>query len=126
MEKEFIPYKLAVKLKELEFNELCNTCYDKLGMTASYGENVFDYKNYNISEYVVSRSTFSQAFRWFRENGFLIDFSSHDKDTHDFYIKWGLFKQRGSILSDAYNTYEEAELACLQKMIEIVENNLSN
>jgi hypothetical protein len=137
MEKEFVPNELAVKLKELEFNEPCNTCYDRLGMTASYGENVFDYKNYNISEYVVSRPTFSQAFRWFREKhdlrgfiGFRPNVKQFDYHIYDMslsgkeYVKQRTMEEFNK--DPLVGAYEEAELACLQKMIEIVENNLSN
>ena len=118
MEKEFVPYELALKLKQLGFDEPCNTCYDKLGMTASYGKNVFDYKNYNTGGYVVSRPTYSQAFRWFREKEFLIDVTSLNSNEYEFYIQWSFAY---SHLSDIYKTYEEAELACLEKLIEIVE-----
>lgn len=64
MENEFIPYEQALALKELRFDEPCLTCYDKLEMIASHSKNVFDYKNYNTSGYMVSRPTFSQAFKW--------------------------------------------------------------
>jgi hypothetical protein len=106
MEKEFVPYELAVKLKAIRFDKPCLNCYDKLKMIASHGKNVFDYKNYNTSGYMVSRPTFSQAFRWFREpkNGSL--------NHLDFMYEY---------LKDDSMSYEEAELACLVKLIEIVE-----
>jgi hypothetical protein len=126
MENEFVPYELAVKLKQLGFDEPCNTCYDKLGMTASYGKNVFDYKNYNTGGYVVSRPTYSQAFRWFREKNQL------DTSINTVYSKYNdtLSKKYSGVIDDKsvftnigfYDTYEEAELACLDKLIEIVEN----
>jgi hypothetical protein len=113
MEKEFVPYELAVKLKELGFDEPC------FGIWAA-GQLVI---GVDISEYPKNVESlaplYQQAFRWFREKGFLIDFSSHNKDTHDFYFKWSEDK---SILSDTYDTYEETELACLVKLIEIIEN----
>ena len=64
MNKDFAPYEEALALKELGFDEPCLTCYDKLEMIASHSKNVFDYKNYNTSGYMVSRPTFSQAFKW--------------------------------------------------------------
>jgi hypothetical protein len=126
MEKEFIPYELALDLKELGFDEPCNTCYDKLEMTASYGENVFDYKNYNTSGYLVSRPTFSQAFRWFREKyGLFV--SPNVISYEDGPYLW-FFEINSTVLpfgtdlgeTDDYKTYEEAELECLKKLIEIV------
>jgi hypothetical protein len=125
MNKEFVPYELALELKQLGFDEPCNTCYDKLEMVASYGASVFDYKNYNTSGYMVSRPTFSQAFRWFREK--------HNLRCQINYIgglinktTWWDISVIGHYNTDPkewemkYQPYEEAELACLKKLIEIV------
>ena len=124
MEKEFVPYELAVKLKNLGFNS-------PYPIGGYQGGSVFYYENGKLyydgrpmysSDYhegQIDAPLFQQAFRWFREKGFLISFSSHDDNIHEFYIKW---KPSKSILSDIYDTYEEAELACLEKLIEIVEN----
>jgi hypothetical protein len=127
LNKEFIPYELALELRELGFDEPCLAYYDNDGDflgDISVNEDIGNlYRNsflvmYNDFKYAdVASPLFSQAFRWFREKGFLIDFSSHDKDIHEFYIRWSPNK---SILSDTYATYEETELACLNKLIEIV------
>jgi hypothetical protein len=122
---DFVPYELALELKQLGFDEPCNTCYDKLEMVASYGASVFDYKNYNTSGYMVSRPTFSQAFRWFREK--------HNLRCQINYIgglinktTWWDISVIGHYNTDPkewemkYQPYEEAELACLRKLIEIV------
>jgi hypothetical protein len=103
MEKEFVPYELAVKLKALGFDEPCFGAY--------HNENYLDLKSeeYDYS-YAVKSPTFSQAFRWFREN-------LHESG------KWDYFDYRGE--SD-FETYEEAELACLTKLIEIVETRTIN
>jgi hypothetical protein len=124
MNKEFVPYELALELKQLGFDEPCNTCYDKLEMVASYGASVFDYKNYNTSGYMVSRPTFSQAFRWFREK--------HNLRCQINYIgglinktTWWDISVIGHYNTDPkewemkYQPYEEAELECLKKLIEI-------
>ena len=124
MEKEFIPYEQALGLKELGFDEHCNTCYDKLQMVSSYGKDVFDYKNYNTSGYVVSRPTFSQAFRWFREKYglhphicYLDEFEVWHYDiyklAHGLWIKPKIRQK---------DTYEKAELECLKKLIETFKN----
>ena len=122
MKNEFVPYELALKLKQLGFNEPCFFAFDNCStpMRCSdlrTNEQKFNGVNYNSSTYT-SQPTFSQAFGWFRGSRFLISFSSHDHNEHDFYIKWS---QDKSILSDIYDTYEEAELACLGKLIEIME-----
>ena len=125
---EFIPYESALELKELGFDEPCNTCYDKLQMVSSYGKNVFDYKNYNTSGYVVSRPTFSQAFRFFREQLLLdsciipywfID-GEYKVKKYTYSIEpSNRFDEYFDCDSDQYDTYEEARLECLKKLIEI-------
>jgi hypothetical protein len=122
LEKEFVPYEEALALKELGFDEPCNTCYDKLEMVASYGASVFDYKNYNTSGYMVSRPTFSQAFRWFRYKhnlNPLIAFCEYAIESENAW-KYTLDNPTKILMWDGkFNTYEEAELACLKKLIEI-------
>jgi hypothetical protein len=158
IEKEFVPYKQALALKELGFDEPCNTCYDKLKMVASCGVNVFDYKNYNTSGYIVSRPTFSQAFRWFRDNHDLhvqirkenyfheskyeyFHFDISKGEENDITKQSVLFDSildectqdiPGNHLNDekysklifekrfAFRTYEEIEIECLNKLIEII------
>lgn len=63
---KYIPYELAIMAKEKGFNALCQCCYDKNQLLASYGE-VFDYKNYNNSLFMCSAPTYQQLLDWFRE-----------------------------------------------------------
>jgi hypothetical protein len=135
MEKEFVPYEQALTLKELGFGEPCFMFYEQgtsskylqKGIDDDYWGDYSEPRDWNSIPnkpwkpfcQCISAPLYQQAFRWFREKGFLISFSSHNKDEHDFYFKWSEDK---SILSDIYDTYEEAELACLEKLIEIVEN----
>ena len=117
MKKEFVPYEQALELKELGFDEPCNTCYDKLQMVSSYGKNVFDYKNYNTSGYVISRPTFSQAFRFFRDKYHLIgciDFHASYKN-----YMYNIKEFEYITHKTRFETYEYAELECLKKLIEI-------
>jgi hypothetical protein len=112
MNKEFAPYEPSLDLKELGFNEPCFTWYwDDIGLY-----NGLEYGNHNKREHAVSAPTYSQAFRWFREKyGYL---SFIDMDNYSYY-RFNIYKGRG--ISEApFETYEEAELACLKKLIEIV------
>ena len=118
MEKEFIPYELASKMKQLGFDEPCFGYYLQNKRFISYEERRAMPKQ---TKDAISSPLFQQAFRWFREKGYLISFSSHDDRIHDFYVKWQPSK---SILSDTYDTTDEAELACLEKLIEIEENKI--
>ena len=125
MNKEFVPYELAVKLKELGFDEPCLFAFDNCStpMRCSdlrTNEQKFNGVNYNSSTYT-SQPTFSQAFRWFMEKyGYL---SYIDMDNYSFY-RYTIYKGKG--ISEApFDTYEEAENACLTKLIEIVESKLN-
>jgi hypothetical protein len=132
MTKEFVPYELALRMKQLGFDEHCfryeavkKICENQAQPGGCQLPNVHcGYPACTIDSSVESLPipVWQQAFRWFREKGYLISFSSHDTSIHDFYIKWQPSK---SILSDTYDTYEEAETACLEKLIEIVESNKS-
>jgi hypothetical protein len=114
MNKEFVPYEESLELKELGFNEPCFTWHwDDIGLY-----NGLEYGNHNKREHVVSAPTFSQAFRWFRDNhGFY-------NQIHKGYGWEGII--RNSVNGDiewndgTYNSPEEAELACLRKLIELV------
>jgi hypothetical protein len=71
--------------------------------------------------------TFSQAFRWFREKHNLDSFVKHlYKSTIKVGYYFGIDQYKGIEfqmgLDDCYKTYEESELACLMKLIEIVKN----
>ena len=106
MKNEFVPYELAVKLKELGFDE------EGFGMYNENGE-VLPFKPYTSESKAI---LFQQAFRWFREKEFLIDVTSLNSNEYEFYIQWSFAY---SVLSDIYKTYEEAELACIDKLIEL-------
>ena len=122
MTKEFVPYELALKLKELGFEERCFTRYYESGKLADS----LSYLHHNYFGQV-NAPTFSQAFRWFRENYALDSFVKHlYKSTVKVGYYFGIDKYKDvEFQTDFdvwYNTYEEAELACLDKLIEIVES----
>jgi len=128
MEKEFVPYELAVKLKELGFDEPCFGFWCKDTKTQEYTiRNGFDKSSESIKgrnfQAFLSAPTFSQAFRWFRKKNFIChvtnDLSNNLQDEVYVYV---MTKGYGSLIdrSEEYSTYEEAELACLKKLIEIV------
>jgi hypothetical protein len=119
MEKEFVPYEQALALKELGFNEPCIKYYWTDGMFSKGYENPF---NYNKRDNVISSPTFSQAFRWFREVYGLHSntISTNMWTTFTFYIDDIPNKNPIAKFHLDFNTYEEAELACLIKLIEIV------
>ena len=130
MKQEFVPYELAVKLKALGFDEPCLGLYypnGKFNIKEQNGLNCDSDKNSYLdslgnSAGFCTAPLYQQVFRWFREeynlNSFVIDSKSYN---------W-YFNINDTIKDDVvsevlyFKTYEEAELACLTKLIEIVEN----
>lgn len=109
MEKEFVPYELAVKLKALGFDEPCLKSYGTDGLL-----------NENDHEMYLSAPLFQQGFRWVREKyGYWSYVKEATKGTFRFYIE--KFDEK-FFNSDIIDSYEEAKLACLNKLIEIVES----
>jgi hypothetical protein len=117
MEKEFVPYELAVKLKELGFDESCFGFY--------YDDGELKIKEGNISRLgYINAPTFSQAFRWFREkHNYDVVVSCSYNLGKKYYYRIETSPTIGfQTYNGNYKTYEEAELACLDKLIEIVES----
>lgn len=129
MEKEFVPYEFALKLKTLGFDEPCFAKWIERDERDGGGI-VLEMWNDEDTNYEVKSSTkaptFSQAFRWFREEYKLHTeirsftakyFTIIIQECKDIvrYIEYGGIDLK-------FNTYEEAEVACLTKLIEIVEN----
>jgi hypothetical protein len=123
MEKEFIPYEQALALKELGFDEPCFGYYKPNG-ELDYIENHilkdFPYLAKN-SEWqdLVAAPLYQQTFRWFREKYNLDHEINKHKNFESFMCRYG---QNGlyEIIEEGIETYEEAELECLKKLIEIV------
>jgi hypothetical protein len=140
MNKEFVPYKQALALKELGFG-LGNDDYIQLSsfynskghfinnevtVNRKYSsspnhlgaDTINDFEAHlvmmdNSLDNVVLAPLFQQAFRWFREK-------------HDIYgnvcgrYMFEFSTPISNAFSKEYETHEEAELECLKKLIEIV------
>jgi hypothetical protein len=121
MKNEFIPYEQALKLKELGFDEPCLAYYninDELTFTIIVSQNTNSFWLANPSN-IISAPLYQQAFRWFREKGYRFTLSS-DYENGIYYFDVWKSNQFMFETDYIYNTYEEAELACLKKLIEIV------
>ena len=136
MEKEFVPYEIALELKELGFDEHCFGYF--------YTEDKFfetKIKNSELEEECsISVPLYQQAFRWFREKYDLViepcvpfqRLYSTEEDHFEIlefgYRIYSFDQYRGGLRDkiewDGYDNSneEEAELECLKKLIEIVTN----
>lgn len=115
MKELFVPYPQSLELRELGFDEICFTHY--------WGDNILNenyggwMKNSN-TKYVMS-PTWEQAFKWFREKYELYSFVF----VFDEGFGYETYKEGITQTNESFNNYEEAELACLIKLIEIVKEN---
>lgn len=123
MSKEFVPYELAVKLKELGFDEPCLDKYDPRFEKLS--SNMETWSNEYYPENLMTPAPlYQQAFRWFRDKKRLHVIPTMGDDWNNYY--WQVWRNdymtKTYVCSSdwVYETYEEAELACLTKLIEIV------
>jgi hypothetical protein len=100
MKKDWIPFELALELKQLGFDETCLRFY------LMY----------------LPAPTYSQAFRWFREKSLLEGVVEQANDFYWYKFSVYLYGKEGKHqISNGleFDTYEEAELACLKKLIDI-------
>ena len=110
MESLFCPYKQSLALKELRFEEPCMRGWDKNGKIWYHPD----------SDIVLDNPTFSQAFRFFREKYGLhyIICKNIQMDGYG-YREVILIPYMEENKNTIFKTYEEAELECLVKLIEI-------
>ena len=128
MKKEFVPYNEALELKQLEFDEPCFGYYNitwHIQNELHFPEYGAIVDKWNTESHLVSVPTYSQAFRWFREKYELFHSTNYQDDNSgpggfDYEILNKRGKSQGDDEVPEFGTYEEAELACLQKLIEIV------
>jgi hypothetical protein len=121
MNKEFIPYEQALALKELGFDENCIAFYEPGNKQVQV---VGVEQRYNNPELLRMKDfcapLYQQAFRWFREK-YQID-SWIYPNLNGLYSVSNIRRGVGLGKVSEYQTYEEAELECLKKLIEIVKN----
>lgn len=133
MEKEFIPYKLNRELyalgcipKRKAFAYYTTPFHPTLNSGVFMNDNpdpVYEWELKKTNKNLMYNSAilWQEAFRWFKEiynlRGYVIDTNMFD--TYSFMIT---NKNNKDFLNEGidYSTYEEAELACLRKLIEIV------
>jgi len=121
MKKEFVTYEQALALKEeLGFDEECIGYFkDKEFKYCLEDELVKNslMSNSNSPIFYITRPLKSQVFRWFREKYKIRFFIQSAMSDLGEYFK--LIFPDGETTSVAYPTYEEAENACIDKLIEI-------
>ena len=119
MEKQFVTYKLSLKLKELGFKEECFKVYDTLGYLQNVGTMV------EMGLPYILAPLWQQAFDWFfKELNYFSEIFMEDDGSFGFLISSKVLQGRldQPIIRNFMST-KEAREACLTKLIEICEKN---
>ena len=117
---EFIPYQEALELKELGFDEGCFGYYHEDGSISFTGVTIQNTNSFWLASpnKIFTAPLYQQAFRWFRDKYeaqvAVLPYSNK--------VQVAIRCERQVTDLDSFYTYEEAELACLNKLIEIVKN----
>ena len=128
MNREFIPYELALELKRVGYDEPCLAWYNPKGtllsdLTIGHEETDFFYTQNDMDENQCIAPTYSQAFRWFRDNNNIHSYIDilkryNGKSVYEFVIVSDDIEEEEN--NRRWKTYEEAEFECLKELIEIV------
>ena len=117
MNRDFTTYSVVVELQEIGFNENCYATIDQIDYLYIKGtpQNPRGSMDYDTRDC----PTFYQVFRWFRDvhglNGVIEGSKKHG-------FEWCIFPDLDYYMKppNNFNTYEEAEMACLRRLIEVV------
>lgn len=126
MKKEFAPYELAVKLKELGFDEECAGLYEEVynNIELLYARPIVISYLLNTAKhegriYHCKAPLWQQAFDWFREKYKLkVGIGINNKNLYYTY-KIVMFETTEEYYKECFKTHQEARQACLEKLIEL-------
>jgi hypothetical protein len=119
MKNEFVPYDIALAMKELGFDEPC------FGFYSLHDDNKAVGGNYPCDG-TNNAPLYQQAFRWFRDNcgfdiiisnrGYTVSLKSEIDGEPDIRYSSTLRENR------LFENYEQTQDSCLRKLIEMVKN----
>jgi len=120
--KEFVLYQQALELKELGWNEPFFAWFKNGELTTNF----YDlYPKERGDRYeIVKAPLCQQAFRFFRKE-YGVKVISIGGDDYKKYSYLIYLKDYTQVSGGGEDTYEEAKIACLNKLIEIVKNKQS-
>jgi len=118
MQEQFVPYDIALRMKELGFDEEC------VGLYLHKEFRIAHFKSQPSASIGISAPLYQQAFDWFRENKGLVSYI-HPLALLENTNEWAYEITNFKVFWDenfSLQSYEEARLECLKELIKIVEN----
>ena len=128
MDREFVPLKESLELKEIGFKEPCLFLYRGTREINYFRADPEDFAT-NSFLGLTTAVLFQQAMRWFREKHGMAGniHSIYLDETHTDMEYWFWIGCCNNNFNDDdddtyYKTYEEAELECIRKLIQIIKD----
>ena len=113
-EKDIVSFEQAIELCTIGFNEKTMRGYDIADRMLYICQ--VDEDGLYMSDKDIAAPTKSQVFRWFREKYDLFGLVNRLEHMEEYYYMWVIERECHS--SD-WETYEKAEDACIDKLIEL-------
>ena len=124
IELEFVPIFIAEQLKRLGFDEPCFGYYSHPNNQFAFivdGHNNVGVRRNSQFSYACSAPLWQQVFRWFRDkHGY-----HGSVDSSDGIAEWKIasIHLEKAVRSGCIHAYDDAQLVCVEKLIEIIEYN---
>ena len=126
MDEQFVSYDIALALKELGFDEPCFGWYYNNGLELDINANETVDRNQKLGRFkdCFIAPLYQQVFKFFRDkyNIDVVIGSSYDRGKTYFFRIETSPTLGYQYFDDKFNTYEEAEIAYIIKLIEILKN----
>lgn len=128
----FVRHRESLLLRELGFNEPCMAHYDLTDSARAPKEFLHPYPLAEQGEHLLSAPTYEQAFQWFRKRtdhmrmiSMISPIDNWDSWTYKILAEdsWCPFFEIRPEVNVEYQTFEDAQLACVCHMISILKTN---
>lgn len=144
IEKTFVPKDIAIKLKEIGFDEFCLFYYEHNKPAPRFGLESRDVKNKShfrimtinahkilklkSNKFDIADPSYEQIFAWFRGKGFFHSITiEEDFIQKDISFSCEIRDEKGNIITlFSRDTYEKAEKDLLEMLINIYKNEKAN
>ena len=125
MNNEFVTYKQALALKEIGYDQIsyfgqATSLYNKESYHTFYVN--YGFMGSGLDDGYIYAPLKQQVFKWFRDKHEIKPQITTTYDEWDFYIPTSKYNEIPIRQGSDIWTYEQAEDACIDKLIELIKN----
>lgn len=130
MEKEFVPYEIALKLKELGFDGEVIATFDtskdhKLDIFAFSVPNKGIFEEGFKKGWCIKAPLWQQAIDWFREKyNLYLSVEANFSNKRWYFVTGTMWEYNSGGLFDDFKTYEKAREQAILKAINLIDNKI--